>query len=167
MGGKVERAKEVVMRKKWVAPVSLGLMILLARTLPAVAGDSLFGTVTAVRRADVVVFNYGTGEYTVRIAGINPPKDARLADRARRFVANLVQGKKARIRLEYRTPGGEMLSRLFTADTIAGIKDVGVELLRAGLAVRQPGYDYKYGELSLAENEARSARRGLWATTRR
>jgi len=128
-------------------------------------GDSLYGTVTAVRRADLVVFDYGSGQYDLRIVGIEPPKTRAIADSAERFVANMVLGKKARMRFERRAPNGEMVSRLFTADTLAPIREVGVELLRAGLAQRQPNYDYKYGELSAAENEARRARRGLWALT--
>ena len=128
-------------------------------------GDSLYGTVTAVRRADLVVFDYGSGQYDLRIVGIEPPKTRAIADSAQRFVANLVLGKKARMRFERRASNGEMVSRLFTADTLAPIREVGVELLRAGLAQRQPNYDYKYGELSAAENEARRARRGLWALT--
>jgi endonuclease YncB( thermonuclease family) len=56
-----------------------------------------------------------------------------------------------------------MLARLFTAEPAIGIGDVGLELVRAGLARRQPNYDYKYGELAAAEKEARTAKRGLWA----
>ena len=40
-----------------------------------------------------------------------------------------------------------------------------MELLRAGMARREEGYDYKYGELSAAEKEAQTAKRGLWAQT--
>ena len=46
---------------------------------------------------------------------------------------------------------------------VIGIKEVGVEMVRAGLARRQPGYDEKYGELAAAEDEARQAGRGIWA----
>jgi endonuclease YncB( thermonuclease family) len=53
-----------------------------------------------------------------------------------------------------------MLGRLDTDDPAIGIKDVGVELVRAGLARVQPGFG---GDLAKAENEARQAGRGLWA----
>jgi endonuclease YncB( thermonuclease family) len=56
-----------------------------------------------------------------------------------------------------------MMARLFTDDPEIGIKEVGVELVRAGLARRQKGFDLKYGELAAAEKEAQGARRGLWA----
>jgi endonuclease YncB( thermonuclease family) len=128
----------------------------------AYAGDSLYGTVADVKSADVVTFDYGSGRYDIRLIGIEAPKEGPISREATQFVANLVRGKKARMRFEFRAPNGQMVSRLFTDDPATGIKEVGVELVRAGLARRQKDYDYKYGELSAAENEAQNARRGLW-----
>jgi len=150
------------MRNKWATAGFVGLLLLPAGIFRTFAGDSLYGTVTAVRSAEVVVFDYDTGQYVVRIVGINAPKDTSLARQATQFVANLVLKKRARIRFEGRI-NGQMVSQLFTADSLVPIKDVGLELVRAGLARRQATYDYKYGELSAAEKEARQARRGLWA----
>lgn len=152
-------------KKKWTSAVVLGLVMLGFELLPAFAGDSLYGKVTLVKSAQVVVFDYGKGRYDVRIIGIDAPSEGPVAREAKQFVTNLVMGKKVRMRFEYRTKNGEMLSRLFTDDPETGIKDVGIELVKAGLARRQGKYDYKYGELSAAENEAQKARRGLWATT--
>jgi endonuclease YncB( thermonuclease family) len=164
------------MRKRWAGGL-LGLLVFGTGLLPAFAGDSLYGRVTAVKSAEVVVFEYGaaggpgrsaartTGRYDLRIVGIDAPESGALAREARQLVADLVLGKNARMRFEYRNKNGEMLSRLFTDDPAAGIKDVGLELVRAGLAQRRPDYDYKYGELSAAEREARAAGRGLWAQT--
>jgi endonuclease YncB( thermonuclease family) len=153
-----------MMRKKWVAVVFLTLLLCDAGLSPAFAGDTFEGRVTAVKSAEVVVVDYGQGQYDVRLIGVVAPREGALAEEAKRFVSNFVLGKDVRVRFEYRSKSGEMLSRLFTGDPG---KDVGVELLRAGLARRQARYDYKYGELSAAENEARRARRGLWATQRR
>lgn len=159
-------------------PAFLGLLTLLVGgaggLFPAFAGDALYGRVTAVKSAEVVVLEYGatagpgrsagrtagrpTGRYDVRIVGVDAPEAGPLARAAKQFVSNLVLGKDVRLRFEQRNQRGEMVSRLFTGD-----KEVGVELLRAGLARRQPNYDYKYGELSAAESEAREAKRGLWA----
>jgi endonuclease YncB( thermonuclease family) len=73
------------------------------------------------------------------------------------------------MRLGSRSENGEMVARLLTDDPVNGIKDVGLELVRAGLARRQQGedaqFDYKYGDLSAAEREAQKARLGIWATT--
>lgn len=141
----------------------LGLFILLTVSFPARGGDSMYGTVTEVRSADVITFDYGEGKYQVRIIGIEVPRAGTLARRAKQFVTNLVLNKKVRLRFDHRTPNGEMVCRVFTDEPNTGIKEVGVELLKAGFARRQRGYDYKYGELSAAENDAKKARRGIWA----
>ncbi|MBZ5654816.1 MAG: thermonuclease family protein [Acidobacteriia bacterium] len=154
------------MRTKWFPTMFLGLMVLVLGVSPALAGDSLYGKVTEVKSAQVVVFDYGRGHYDIRIVGIDVPQEGTVAREARQFVSNLVLGKKVRMRFEQRTANGEMVSRLFTDDPAIGIKDVGLELLKAGLARKQPKYDYKYGELSAAEAEAQKAGRGLWAATR-
>lgn len=152
------------MRKRWATAGFIGLLILGAGHFSAISGKSLYGKVIEVRSEDLVVLDYGTGRYIVRIVGIVPPKEGPLALKAKQFVSNLVLGKDANMRLEGRSENGEMVSRLFTADPRIGIKDVGLELVRAGLARREPNYDYKYGELAKAENEARGAKRGVWAT---
>jgi endonuclease YncB( thermonuclease family) len=144
----------------WFAP------LLLAAGLREAPGDSLYGTVTAVRRSNLVVFNYGDGEYSVRLIGIEVSKSAPIEERARQLVSSLVLKKRTQMRFEYRAKNGDMLGRLLTADSGSTIKDVGVELLRAGLARRQANYDYKYQELSAAENLARRERLGLWANRR-
>ena len=144
----------------------LGLFILLTVSSPALGGDSMYGTVTEVKSAEVVTFDYGEGKYQVRIIGIEAPSNGALARRAKQFLTNLVLNKKVRLRFDHRTPNGEMVCRVFTDDTGTGIKEVGVELLKAGFAQRQKGYDYKYGELSAAEDVAKKARRGVWARRR-
>lgn len=136
--------------------------VVLGCALALVPGDSMVGTVTAVRSAEVVEFQYEGGRYDVRIVGIVAPRDSGLAREARQFVSRLVLKKRVRLRFEYRLPNGQMVSRVFTADSLAPQREVGIELLRAGLARRVARYDYKYGELSAAENEARRARRGVW-----
>lgn len=156
------------MRNKWAIKGFLGCLVLLAGVLPA-PGKSVYGKVTEVRSADVVVFNYGTGQYTVHIIGIDAPSTDSLANEAKQFVSKLVLGKNVNMRLGSRTPNGEMVSQIYTDDPATGIKDVGLELVRAGLARRKPGdeytFGYKYGELSAAEKEAQRARRGMWSET--
>lgn len=157
--------KEVVMRKNRITVWVLALSIFGVSLPPAFAGDSFYGKVTDVRSADVVILDNGSARFTIRIVGIAPPREGPLAKEATQFVAKLVLGKNARMRLEGRNKNGEMVSQLLTDDPQIGIKDVGVELVKAGLARRQANYDYKYGELSKAEEEARKAGRGLWAQT--
>jgi endonuclease YncB( thermonuclease family) len=164
-GKKSRQFKEVVMREKTASTAFLGLFIVVVSVLPLFAGDSFYGKVTEVKSANLVRLESGQGGYDILIVGIDVPKEGPLAKAATQFVAKLVLGKNARMRLVGRNKNGEMVSRLFTDDPEIGIKDVGLELVRSGLAQRQKSYDYKYHELSQAENEAQKARRGLWATT--
>jgi len=148
------------MRKRWVGAAILGL---LALGLPAQAGDSLYGKVTEVKSANTVTLDYGAGQYELRLVGIELPKEKAFSDRATELVKRLVLGKNARMRFEGRSEDGVMNARLFTDDPEQGIQEVAVELVRAGLVQRAKDADFKYGELSAAEKEARDARRGLWA----
>lgn len=135
---------------------------------PAFAGDSLYGRVVAVREAHTVTFDYGDGQYELRLIGIEVPRDGELARKAVELVSKLVLDKNARMRFKGRTSDGVMWARLFTDDPVLGIRDVAVELVRAGLAVRADltTEAYKYDELGVAEREARAARRGRWASAR-
>jgi len=153
------------MRQKWYAPVALSLALVAAAVAPAAAGDSLWGRVTAVKEPTLVTLDHGSGSYEIRIVGIDAPNPGEaLQAEALKFVSDLVLGKNARMRLHRRGANDELVCRLFTDDPVIGIKEVGVELVRAGLARRQPDYDEKYGELAAAEGEARAAGRGLWAS---
>lgn len=152
------------MKSKWILP-GFVFVVLLLGSLLAFAGDAFGGKVKAVRNAEVVVVDYGRGEYVVRIVGIAAPLEEPIATEAKQFLTKMVLGQEVRARFEGKNPNGEMVSRLYVGDPG---KDVGLELLRAGLARRPQGPDYqfgyKYGELTKAENEARENKRGLWAT---
>jgi endonuclease YncB( thermonuclease family) len=149
------------------ARFSGGLLVFLALVvagwIPAQAGDSLYGKVTEVKSGDVVTFDAGDDQYVLRLVGIEVAKDAALAKEAVQLVSQMVLGKNARMRFEGLGKDGLMQSRLYTDDPELGIKEVSLELVRAGVARRLEGFDFKYGELSAAESEARNARRGLWA----
>ncbi|MEM8964029.1 MAG: thermonuclease family protein [Acidobacteriota bacterium] len=143
----------------------LGLVLAIAVT-PLWAGDSLYGKVIAVERADLVTLDYGEGTYDLHLVGIEIPAQESLATAAREMVATMVLDKNARMRFEGRSEFGEMRARLFTDDPQIGIKEVNVELVRAGLATPKSEtlrYGYKYGELEAAADEARTQRRGVWA----
>jgi len=154
------------MRHGWARRGAWTLALLAAALVPAQAGDSLWGRVTAVKEPTLVTLDYGSGSYEIRIVGIDAPKAGeRLSAEAVKFVSDLVLNKNARMRLHHRdVANDEMVCRLITDDPVIGMKEVGVELVRAGLARRQAGYDEKYGELAAAEDEARGAGRGLWAS---
>jgi endonuclease YncB( thermonuclease family) len=130
----------------------------------AVSAKMFSGKVTEVRSADVIVVDYGPERYVVRLAGIRPRAEGTFATEAKKFVTEAVLGKVVRARFEGRDANDEMVSQVYVGEPG---KDVGLELVRAGLAQRQEGLDpqfgYKYDELSKAENEAREAKLGLWA----
>lgn len=155
--------KEGTMKNKLVLTGFVCVVLLLVSLL-AFAGDAFGGKVTAVRSAEIVVVNYGRGEYVVRIVGVAAPAEGPIANEAKEFVTKMVLGQEVRARFEGKNPNGEMVSRLYVGDPG---KDVALELLRNGLARRPQGPDYqfgyKYGELTKAENEARENKRGLWA----
>lgn len=144
---------------------SLACLILLTSCLPAFAGDVFGGKVTEVRSAEIIVVDYGRGQYIVRIVGIAVPLEGPVAIEAKKAVSTMLLGKTVYARFQGRNKSGEMVSRVFVGDPG---KDVGLDLVRTGLARRQQGqdsqFDYKYGELTKAENEARENKRGLWAT---
>jgi endonuclease YncB( thermonuclease family) len=158
------------MRNKRVMLCFRACLVLLPALLPALAaGKAQYGKVTEVRSANVVILDVGTERHVIRIVGIDAPTKESIASEAKQFVANLVLGKNALMRFASRAENGDMFGQLLTDDSVIGIKDVGLELVRNGMARRQRGEDYqfgyKYGELSAAEREAQQARRGLWATT--
>jgi endonuclease YncB( thermonuclease family) len=142
-------------------PWALAIVLLGISAWSAVAGDSIYGRITAVRSGQIVVLNYGQGEYVVRLVGIDVPTgtQARAQD-ARALVSKLLLAKNGRLQFERRAPNGEMIGRMYTDDPAIGIQDVG---LGAGLARRQPNYNDKTGTMAAAEKEAQTARRGLWA----
>ena len=152
------------MGKMRITSLLPSLALLLAGLTPAFAGDSLYGKVTEVNGADLVTFDYGSGQYEVRIIGIDVPKEPSAASQATEFLSKMVLGKNVRMGFDQLTPDGQILAHLYTDDPDIGINDVSVELVKAGLARRVKGFDFKYGELATAEKEARSARRGLWIT---
>ena len=144
----------------------LGMVMVTSAHVTPPPGDSVYGRVTAVRRADLVVFNHAAGDYTLRLVGVAVPTATRAADTAAAFVRNMVLNRPARMRLEGRDRNGVLRARLYTAGADAGIREVNVELVRAGLARKVANFDFKYGELANAEREARAARRGVFAAPR-
>jgi endonuclease YncB( thermonuclease family) len=140
--------------------ITLLSLLIFSVVYPSIcAAKSIYGQVTDVKTADTMTLDSGAGGYAIRIAGIDVPTQEPFASEAKQFAANLVLGKKVRLRFISRAPNGEMLGRLDIDDPAMGIREVAVELVRAGLARPQQGFD---GNLAAAKNEAREGRRGLW-----
>ncbi len=150
--------------KKLATTSFLILLVFVAGLFPAFAGSSFYGKVTEVKSANAVIFNYGAGQYPITLVGVDVPREGPITKQAKAFITELVLGKNVRMRFQGRLENGNIRARLFTDDPKIGIKDVSVELVRAGLARQPKGFDFKYGHLAKAEKEARDAGRGLWAT---
>lgn len=156
------------MQSKWRLSTKLAgstflALLLLCAPGSARAGDSLYGRITAVKAPDLITLDYGAGSYDIRLAGIDVPQDRASANEAMQFVSRMLLNKNARLRFDGRTPDGEMVGRILTDDPDFGIKDIGVEMVRSGLALRETNYrGYVYGEMAAAEAEARQAQRGFW-----
>ena len=132
----------------------------------AQAGDSIYGTVVAVKSPTLLTLDYGRSSRNIRLVGVEVPRALQISKAAESFVSRLTLNRKARLRFYYRDRNGVMVGRLQTDDREVGLKDVGLELVRAGLLQRHKGFDYTYKELSAAELEARRGRRGLWSPGR-
>lgn len=145
--------------------VSLLIPALAALLLPgALEARSLYGTFSEVKSAEHLVLQHDAGTYEVRLFGVDAPEGSEpFALQAKQMLQSLVQGKECRVRIMTRNDRGEMVSQV-----IANGEDVGLALIRAGLAKRRADVHYKphaKGEpdaLVAAENQARLAGLGIW-----
>jgi endonuclease YncB( thermonuclease family) len=133
--------------------------------MPASAGDATYGTVIAAKNANTVVFKHDSGTYDVRVAGIVAPGNRADADKSRRFVTDMAVGQRAQFRLDGRNAQGVMVGKIYLDDASGKVRDLGIEMVRAGLAMPVREYrGYKYGELNAAMTEAKSKKAGVWET---
>ncbi|HWS71125.1 MAG TPA: thermonuclease family protein [Thermoanaerobaculia bacterium] len=151
------------MPKKLVVHALFICLALCARS--SFAGDSSYGRVVEVRSADVVLMDFGKSRYVVRLAGVVAPKEGPLVAEGRQFVERLVRDRGARMRIEGRNKKGEMIARVLLDDPQTTVRDLGVEIVLAGLARAEATTAYKYRELQIAEERAKRERRGLWVGT--
>jgi endonuclease YncB( thermonuclease family) len=151
--------------KRKILRLTAALALAALPLMSAHAGDSFVGRVTAVKSANVVTLQQGDIVYDVRINGIEVDKDATRAREARDALRSIVLDRTVRLRFD-KLVDGQMTGRI----RIGGIgkpeetvKDVGVELVRAGVVRADASYPkYRYGQMQSAEAEARQARRGVW-----
>jgi endonuclease YncB( thermonuclease family) len=151
--------------KRKVHRLAAAMALAVLPLVSAHAGDSFVGRVTAVKSANVITMQQGDIVYDVRINGIVVDQDVTRARDARNALSALVLDRNVRLRFDKRVEG-QMTGRIRIGaigkpDEV--VKDVGVELVRAGLVRADATYPkYRYGQMQSAEAEARQARRGLW-----
>ena len=165
-------------RKHPATPMASGRRKLLAVALAGIVASACGrpGSTSAERRQDApVVDSISDGDsfiarlpdgrrIGVRIAGIDAPeKDQPWADAARSYLTQALGRESLQIEPLKTDPFGRQVAVVRTGD-----EDVGLMLVRAGLAWHFVRYAADQSAedraaYALAEREARTARRGLWA----
>ena len=114
--------------------------------------------VVRVKDGDSIVIASGDGQVDVRLADIDAPEyRQRRGEEARAALQGLVAGKDVKLQLI----GGDVYRRIVAHVFIDGVH-VNAEMVRLGLAWVRRAYDPP-AHLVRGEDEARTARRGLWA----
>ena len=125
----------------------------------AVLADTHVGTVVAVASGDRLTLRMANRGVVVRLAGIDAPEQGQpYGNRARKSLAMMTFGRRARVVATGDEHNGELVARLYVADV-----DVNAEMVRLGhaWAEREATPDF---ELLRLEREAKGRRRGLWAS---
>src|SRR5437867_4511976 len=139
---------------------ALTLLLALALTFPAVADFS--GRVVGVSDGDTIkVLHNGRAE-KIRLHGIDcPEKGQPYGTKAKQFMSQLVFGKEVIVK-DYGIDNNRF-KRTLGEIVLPDGRVVNEELLRAGLAWWYRKYVPNRVDLATLEEEARNAKRGLWA----
>ena len=126
---------------------------------PYVCFADFSGPVVSVLDGDTVdVLHNGQAE-RIRLSGIDCPENGQaFGKKAKQFTSTLLHGKEVTIHVLSKDRHGRTVSDVVLPDRT----NVSRELLRAGLAWWYRQYS-KDGSLGALEEEARQAKRGLWA----
>ncbi|MFB3905958.1 MAG: thermonuclease family protein [Acidobacteriota bacterium] len=96
--------------------------------------------------------------FKIRLEGVDCPESGQdFSNRAKQFTSQLVFGKIVKVKVLDLDVHRRMIARIY-----AGDKDVGLELVKAGLAWHLRKYSND-PVLAREEARARAARRGLWS----
>jgi endonuclease YncB( thermonuclease family)/thiol-disulfide isomerase/thioredoxin len=144
-------------RTALLLPVILSLLL---STAPA--GASLLRALVAeVTDGATLVVVSGNRRLNVVLRGVELPRDAREAERARQHLASLALGRE--VTVEYTGLRGQSIH----GRVLCGGRDLGLQVVRDGAAFYDEGYDNALGAAErqlYAESEgaARAERRGVW-----
>lgn len=133
------------------------LALLYQRWMPS--QDDFVGNVVGVSDGDTIeVMRSGRAE-RVRLYGVDSPERRQpFSSRAKQFTSSLVFGKTVRVRIRDTDQLGRIVAEVYLPDG----RSLNQELVRAGYA----WWFRRYSDdptLQRLEQEARRARRGLWA----
>jgi endonuclease YncB( thermonuclease family) len=128
----------------------------------AVRAEPFTGRVVAVTDGDTLKVLHGRRVEVVRLQGIDAPERRQAhGTRARQFAAGLAHGRPVTVLDRGRDRNGRLLAEVVLPDG----RSLNQELVRAGYAwwFRRYSADVRLARL---EDDARAARRGLWADAR-
>ena len=135
------------------------LLILLTLLPLAAFGQSFVAKVNGVYTGDTILVRKDREETKLRIRGIQCPGEDTVTGRtAKRFVEALLLGRMVHVQGLEKTQEGEIIGTVLLEN-----RNVAVNLLSAGLAEYRSD-SYVDQELADAENLARVAEIGIWAT---
>jgi micrococcal nuclease len=134
---------------------------LLAIASSASAHLRLTGKVVAVADGDTITVQQEMGPAKIRLQGIDAPEKAQPSgEQAKQFTTGLVLGKNVSVEVITKDKYGRTVGIVFVGEPPQCLND---ELLRAGLAWWFRKYSPGDQRLARLEEEARKAKRGLWA----
>jgi endonuclease YncB( thermonuclease family) len=127
--------------------------------------DVLAGRVVGIADGDTVtVLDESNGQHRIRLSGIDAPEKGQpYGMTAKENLSRMVFGKPVTVVWHKLDRYGRIVGKVETDG-----KDAGLEQLRVGLAWHYQKYAYEQPEndrraYAAAEEEARTAKRGLWA----
>lgn len=139
----------------WLRPLFLALLLMAA---PMAQADELAGQVVGITDGDTLRVLVDQREVVIRLAQIDAPEKRQpFGQRSRQSLAELVFQKGVRVETEGRDRYGRTIGTVF----VEGL-DVNAEQVRRGMAWVYVRYAHDPA-LQAVEQEAREARRGLWA----
>ena len=149
----------------------VGLCLVLVLVTSASAGEVFTGTVVAVTDGDTIsvvrhgFYMHDATPEKVRLAGIDAPEKTQpWGVQAHLFMQSLVHQQNVTVTVEKTDRYGRLVSTVHVWDSrMVESRNVGHELVRAGLAWWYRQYAPKDLILAQLEAEARAAGRGLWA----
>ena len=127
-----------------------------------VAGATIQGKVTRVSDGDTVWVADAAGKHKIRLVKIDAPEsDQPYGKEYTKFLSRLVYGKEVEVEWTEKDRYGRILGIIYLKRD-EGKVDVNLEMVKTGNAWHYSYHD-KTPTYVEAENDARAAKRGLWA----
>lgn len=144
------------MKKIWAVVAFIALAM-------NVVGATIHGIVTRVSDGDTVWVTDAAGKHKIRLAKIDAPEsDQPYGKESTKFLSRLVYGKVVEVEWMGRDRYGRILGIVYLKRDAVKV-DVNLEMVKTGNAWHYSYHDNMAAYVE-AENDARTAKRGLWAS---